>query len=329
MFCQIIPDSLLKEVGDEKSLKLSKLLRKNRAGLLAWVKDLVKNKASQAIQGRDRNTHDCQNKTDLPGKLVLSEKSPLSTSDFTSNEAHLGAAKVYDFYFQMFNRNSLDDKGMTLISSVRYDKDYNNAYWDGKQICYGEGDGKIFVSLTKDLSVIAHELTHGVISNTSNLNYYGQSGALNESYADKMGIACEHWAKGQFDPKEANWLLGDEIIGSEFPGKALRSFKNEKAYSGDGQPKHMKKYKWTIEDNGGVHYNSGIFNHAFYLYCLSIGEASYGKPAQIAYNAMIKLGSMSNFKAAAKMEYKVALELYGQEIANKVKQSYLEVGIKI
>ena len=105
----------------------------------------------------------------LPGTLARGEKDEASTGPAV-NEAFNYSGNTYDFYWKLFNRNSLDDKGMTLISSVHLGANYNNAFWNGEQMAYGDGDGVIFIRFTKSLDVVGHELTHGVVSHTSNLD---------------------------------------------------------------------------------------------------------------------------------------------------------------
>jgi Zn-dependent metalloprotease len=329
--CPFVPDFIVKELGDSHTLSLSKKLRDRRNRIVRIVSELLKGKnLLVSSSNRNRLTYDCKNGTKLPGELILKEGSFL-VSDEVINTAHENAAIVYNFYSSLLGRDSLDDKGMALKSSVHYDKDYNNAFWNGEQMVYGDGDGKIFISLCKDLSVCAHEFTHAVVQNTCGLYYVYQAGAANESYADKFGIACKQWHNKQNNPEEANWLLGDDIAAPGSPLPAIRTFKNEKAYKNDPQPKHMKNFKYMFEDNGGVHINSGILNHAFYLYCLKMGEPSFNRPIQIAYSALYKLKSTSGFKSVAKAEYLAAQELYGSgsKEAAAVKEAYKEVGIKI
>lgn len=329
MKCFIIPDKLLEDVGDKRSIQISKKIRDSRNRLIRFLAGLGK-KAASAVKLANRKTYSCNHKTELPGTLVHSEAdAPHSKADSETQIAHEWTKVIRDFYWTSFERDSIDGKGMDLVSSVHYDKDYNNAFWNGSQMCYGDGDGKFFLPLCRSLDVAGHEITHGVIERTCGLYYFSQSGAANESFADKFGITIKHFYKKQSDPRNASWLLGEEIAGPDFPGVALRSFKNEKAYNSDPQPKHMNKYYRGFQDNGGVHINSGILNHAFYLYCLKLNESSYGRPIQIAYHAMSKLKAWSNFKAVAKAEIETAFELYGSWEADCVRLAYEDVGIKI
>ena len=164
----------------------------------------------------------------LPGTLARGEKDKAST-DPAVNEAFNYSGNTYDFYRKLFNRNSLDDKGMTLISSVHLGANYNNAFWNGEQMAYGDGDGVIFTRFTKSLDVVGHELTHGVVSHTSNLEYRNESGALNEHFADVFGSLVKQWKRKQTAAK-ADWLIGPDIMGPGTTAKSLRTFKEGRAY---------------------------------------------------------------------------------------------------
>jgi Zn-dependent metalloprotease len=252
---------------------------------------------------------------DLPGTLVRSEGDPKS-KDPAVNEAYDHAGSTYDFYKKIFGRNSLDDRGMTLISSVHLGRKLNNAFWTGDQMCYGDGDNRIFIRFTKSLDVVGHELTHGVISHTCNLVYRNEPGALNEHFADVFGTLVKQWRKKQ-TVKKADWLIGSDIMGQETTAKSLRTFKAEKAYENDPllgtdpQPKHLKdKYTGTA-DHGGVHINSGIPNHAFYLVATEIGGKAWEHAGEIWYKTMLKLITTSQFTDMVESSTETAVTLYG------------------
>ena len=290
---------------------------------------------------KHRLIYDMKNKRpfrfNLPGKLVRSEGDPPVT-DEAVNEAYDYSGIVYDFYYEIFRRNSLDNRGMSLISSVHVGRKYNNAFWNGEQMAYGDGDGRLFLRFTKAIDVVAHELTHGVITNTSNLKYEFQPGALNEHFADVMGALVKQKYLGQ-TADEADWLNGDAIVGPEFTGKSLRTFKAEKAYENDPflgddpQPKHMKDFEDLPidDDNGGVHINSGIPNHAFYVVALEIGGNAWEKAGRIWYETLLNLNESSEFQEAAKMTYLVAGSDYGSGSLEQkaVKKGWDTVGMVI
>lgn len=269
----------------------------------------------------------------LPGKLVRSEgQEPVQ--DKAVNEAYDHSGTIYDFYQEIFNRNSLDDRGMALISSVHFSRRYNNAFWNGEQMTYGDGDGNIFIRFTKALDVAAHEMTHGVVQHTCNLEYWKESGALNEHFADAMGALVKQWYLKQ-TVNEADWLNGDQIMGPGVIAKCLRTFKAEKAYEDDPllgtdpQPKHMKEKYDGLDDNGGVHINSGIPNHAFYRVAMELGGQAWDKAGKIWYQTMKNLNQTSQFQEAASMTYLVAGQLFGSGSLEQqaVKQGWDAVGI--
>lgn len=253
----------------------------------------------------------------LPGVLIR-EEGGAESADPAVNEAYEFAGTTYDCYKEVFGRNSLDDRGMQLISSVHFGRRVQNAFWNGFQMAYGDGDGQIFVRFTKSLDVVAHELTHGVITHSSNLVYQGEPGALNESFADVMSAIVVQWS-GKQDVDQADWLLGNELMGPALKGsaRAFRVFDAGKAYvdhpvlGTDRQPKHIEnKYDGT-EDNGGVHINSGIPNHAFYRVAKALGGNSWEAAGLIWYETLLSLRSTSDFRHCAETCLQVARKNYG------------------
>ena len=269
----------------------------------------------------------------LPGVLLRSEgQGPCG--DEAADEAYDCAGFTYDFYKEVYHRNSIDDKGMSLISSVHYGTNYDNAFWNGDQMCYGDGDGKIFTRFTKSLDVVAHELTHGVTAATSNLDYHNESGSLNESFSDVAGQVCTQWHQKQ-TVDEATWLVGAEIMGPETHAKSLRTFTAAKAYEDDPllgtdpQPKHMRDKYVGSDDHGGVHINSGIPNHAFYMVAMELGGYSWEKAGPIWYETQKALPHDSQFQDAARMTFQAAGTLFGagSNEQKAVKKGWQKVGI--
>jgi len=291
--------------------------------------------AVPSLPNKERYIYDMkQRSVGFPGKLVRSEgQNPVA--DDAVNEAYDNSGITYDFYKQVFDRNSIDNRGMPLISSVHVRRNYNNAFWNGQQMAYGDGDGKIFIRLTKGLDVAGHELTHGVIQHECNLVYQDEPGALNEHLADVMGVLVEHWHKGETNPANADWDMGNLIMGSATKARALRTFKAEKAYENDRylgtdpQPKHIRDKYTGTDDNGGVHINSGIPNHAFYRVALELGTPTWEKAGHIWYQTLRNLNSYSNFQEAANMTYLVADQQFGSGSLEQqaVKKGWDAVGI--
>lgn len=206
---------------------------------------------------------------------------------------------VRSFLGDKLKRNSWDGNGSELIANVHVGVNYNNAFWDGDEFAAGDGDGVIFTAFDKSLDVIAHEIGHGIVQSSANLDYYSQSGALNEHFADVFGTAITQ-ANQANGP--ADWLIGNEIMGPQLYGEALRSMAAPgEAYDNalmgkDPQPAHMDDYYAGPGDNQGVHINSGIPNKAFYL------TASYrgtDVAMRIWYHALQNLWSTATFNDAA------------------------------
>ena len=167
---------------------------------------------------------------------------------------------------------------------------------------FGDGDGEIFTNFPRSLDVVAHELAHGVTQFTSGLIYENESGALNEHFSDVFGTTITQWINGE-SPEEADWLIGDEIMGPQLYGEALRSMRNPgTAYDNqdlgtDPQPAHYAQLYTGSADNGGVHINSGIPNRAFYLAATDLGDTV--QAARIWYHALQFLPESATFAQAA------------------------------
>jgi Zn-dependent metalloprotease len=269
----------------------------------------------------------------LPGKLVRKE-SDAPHKDAAVNEAYDHSGTTYDFYLKRFARNSLDDKGMAIISSVHVGKQLNNAFWNGRQMAYGDGDGIIFTRFTQSLDVVGHELTHGVIAYECNLEYQGESGALNEHFADVFGSLVSQWKKKQ-SAATAPWMIGQDIMGPGTQAKALRTFTAAKAFENDPnlgsdlQPKHLRNLYRGASDNGGVHLNSGIPNHAFYLFAMAIGGNAWDIPGGIWFEAMRKLSGNSDFAEMVRTTLMIATSNHGAKSAElkALKLAWKTVGL--
>lgn len=286
-------------------------------------------------RGRRRSVYDMEGRTrPLPGSIKRREGArPTGIEDV--DRAYDYAGVTYGFYKNVFDRESLDGAGHGLKSSINFGFEVGNAFWDGNQMIYGAGDGKLFLSFTRSLGIAAHEMTHGVLSFTSKLEYDGEPGALNESFCDVMGICVEHYHAG-VDVNEGGWIMGREVVGPALKGVAgFRTFKDELAYDGspligtDPQPKHMKGFVTNADDNGGVHTNSGIPNHAFYLAAIELGGNSWDKAGAIWFEAFTKdLNPKASFVQAATATVNAAQRLYGAGEANAVRESWRKVGVE-
>jgi Zn-dependent metalloprotease len=255
----------------------------------------------------------------------------------TVTEAYDYSGSTYKFFRDVFNRNSIDTRGMKLDSTVHYGEEYNNAFWNGTQMVYGDGDGEIFDRFTKSVDVIGHELTHGVTQYEAALEYEGQAGALNESFSDIFGSLVKQYFHKQKADK-ADWLIGNGLFTNKVNGIALRSMKepgtayNDPTIGKDPQPGHMKDFVNTTSDNGGVHINSGIPNRAFYLSAAELGGFAWEKTGKIWYIALTeRLRERSTFQQAANSTYEVSGTLFGKGSREQkaVRNAWDKVGIKI
>jgi Zn-dependent metalloprotease len=290
----------------------------------------------------DRTVYDAGHKEDLPGKEIRKEGAdPADDDDVNRAYDHLGA--TYKLYSEVYGRDSLDGKGLPLHGTVHYGRDYLNAFWDGQQMAFGDGDSKLFGTFTKDLTVIAHELTHGVTQNTLNLDYYDQAGALNEHISDVFGVLAVQY-RDQTTADKASWLIGDELFmpAIEKDGKtvALRSMKapgtayDNEILGKDPQPATMDGFVQTFEDNGGVHLNSGIPNHAFYLAATEIGGKAWETAGKVWYAALTdtskhKVSQKATFKEFAAATAGQAIRLFGDGSveARAVVSAWEKVGV--
>lgn len=300
--------------------------------------DLVQKHAT-IQRARNRSTYNANHSTSLPGTLVLSETSG-STTDLAIQMAHDGAGATYDYYWQVHSRDSYNNAGAALKSSAHYSTSYNNAFWNGTQMVYGDGDGTTFKPLSESIDVTAHELTHAVTEYSANLTYSNESGALNEATSDIMGNRVESWKRGAVDSN--TWKVGEDIYTPSTSGDALR-YMNDPALGGD-YDYYPTRYTGTA-DSGGVHTNSGIANLAFYLMTMG-GSHPRGKTstvvtalnatpltsidmaAKIWYRALtVYMTSSTNFAGARTATANAATDLYGATAAATVNAAWDAVGV--
>ncbi len=262
-------------------------------------------------------TYDAKNYTDQndPYHSAAIVADPNKDKNFNDNEslkaavdAHYFTAKVYDYYHSTFGRNSWNDLGGSLTNVVHYLTNFNNAFWNGSFMTYGDGDGVQFSNLAGAFDVTAHEITHGITESTAGLEYHGQSGALNESYSDVMAAMADN----------ANWTIGEDVYTPSINGDALRDLSDphqggSSLNDAGWQPASMSEFLYMPytddQDNGGVHINSGIPNKAAYLVANQIGRQ---KTEQIYYRTLVHyLTPKSQFIDARNLSLQAAADLYG------------------
>lgn len=282
-----------------------------------------------------RTIMNAKNGEELPGEMMRSEGAP-ATGDTSADQAYDWLGATFDFYEAAYRRDSIDGGGMPMISTVHYGKGYDNAFWNGTQMVYGDGDGTLFTAFTGPLDVTGHELTHGVTQHTAGLDYYGQSGALNESVSDVFGSLVKQHHLGQ-TADQADWLIGAGLLADGVHGVALRSMKapgtayDDPRLGKDPQPGHMKDFVHTYRDNGGVHINSGIPNRAFYLVSAALGGNAWERAGRVWYETLTggTISSTVEFEGFAEATLATASRLFGEggTEAGAVHEAWKEVGV--
>jgi Zn-dependent metalloprotease len=339
--CFIIPKDVLerfakdRELSDElrdalrHSARLSVEIRKLRGRAVALTRAtqfaatvLPELAASPAV-----NVYDCQHHQTLPGTPV---PNPGNQVDQTARRAYQETTGVVDFYKQVFNRNSIDGAGMTLISSIHYGMNYNNAMWNGSQMVYGDGDNQIFVDFTNGNDVIGHELTHGVTQYSLQLSYANDAGGLNESLSDCFGSMFRQW-QAKEDVNNADWLIGHDILG---PVAKSRKFTCLRNMANPADPKCIAPQPTTysqIRPGMDPHYSSGPPNLAFCLASKALGGKSWDRVGQIWYGAMTRFGPSPNMrmKKFAGRTRTLAVHMFGSEpaVAAAIDKAWKQVGL--
>jgi Zn-dependent metalloprotease len=343
--CHIVPPHILRRIADNGSsaerraaldtLATDHTLRFARATYalleagghkaLALVPDLVK----------QRTVYDARGGETLPGRVARSEGAA-AVRDVAVNEAYDGLGATFDFFAEVYDRNSIDDEGLHLDATVHYGARYDNAFWNGQQMVFGDGDGDLFNRFTVSLDVIGHELTHGVTGDEAALVYMGQPGALNESISDVFGSLVRQYAHRQ-TADQADWLIGAGLFTSRVHGVALRSMKapgtafDDPVLGKDDQPASMDHYVRTSADNGGVHINSGIPNRAFYLVAAELGGYAWERAGRIWYETLRdrRLRKTATFVEFARATVLNAEHWFGAEVRRTVATAWAEVGVKV
>lgn len=284
-----------------------------------------------------RTVYTAKNTQTLPGTVVRSEGDG-PTGDAAADEAYDGLGATWDLYWEAYARSSIDDEGLPLSATVHFGRAYDNAFWDGRQMVFGDGDDDLFRRFTVAVDIIGHELTHGVTEDEAALQYFMQPGALNESVSDVFGSLVKQWTLKQ-TADQADWLIGAGLFTPKVKGQALRSMKapgtayDDPVLGKDPQPDHWSRYVRTLEDNGGVHINSGIPNKAFYLVATGIGGSAWEKAGRIWYETLRdpQLRASSGFKTFGRRTVANALRLYGPKSGEEqvVRDAWDQVGIDV
>ncbi|MBO1768657.1 protealysin inhibitor emfourin [Agrococcus sp. TF02-05] len=316
-------------LGVDREVRVERAVGPRRRGLGAPAPARVPGEPSP-----DRIISDARGTTTLPGDEVRTEGAP-PTGDAAADEAYDGLGASWRLLLEAFGRDSLDGRGMPLRATVHYGERYDNAFWDGERMVFGDGDGEVFAGFTGAIDVIGHELGHGVIAATADLVYRDQPGALNESIADVLGSLVKQHSLGQ-DAEEADWLIGAGVFTDRVQGVALRSMAapgtafDDPVLGEDPQPGHMRDFVVTRDDLGGVHINSGIPNRAFHLVATTIGGPAWEAPGQIWFDALTGgLDREADFAAFARATEAAAEARFGADAreTEAVRSAWRAVGV--
>jgi Zn-dependent metalloprotease len=319
--CFIIPDSVIKRYSADKTLskkvraafvetrRLEPVWRKLReAHAEATLARLEAVTLAPLSAAPSVTVNDCKGTTSLPGAPIAK---PGASKDGTVKRAFNETREVAKFYKQCFGRNSIDNAGMTMSSSVHYGQNYNNAFWNGSRMSYGDGDGQIFIDFTLSNDVVAHELTHGVTQYTAGFVYTGEPGALNESMSDVFGSMYRQWSANQA-VTAADWLIGSAIMGATAKKRGYTCLRDLANPGGKHcmapQPSHYSKFV----KGGGPHTNSGIPNQAFYQAAMTLGGKSWERVGKVWYAALTapKATTNTDLKGFAKLTRAAAKKLF-------------------
>ncbi|WP_245480337.1 M4 family metallopeptidase [Neorhizobium sp. NCHU2750] len=272
--------------------------------------------------------YDCQNTTSIPGKAI---EHPEKSKDGAVRATFDNTTGVASFFKDVFGRNSLDDAGMTLRSSVHYGEGYNNAFWNGSQMTYGDGDGEIFIELCKGSDVVAHELMHGVTQYTLQLVYENESGGLNESLSDVFGSMFRQWLNKE-TVDSADWLIGADILGTKAKSLGYDCLRNmadpESPKCLGRQISHYDQYRTGMDP----HESSGVANLAFYKIAMALKGHSWDEAGQVWYNVVSTWGSSPNMTmqqfADATLHSAQALYPKKPAVAAAVHEGWDSVGLR-
>ena len=337
--CGVIPDHILTKIAarspEARDHALATLEHMRALASFRSIRPLTADTGIVTGPKKSRRVYDAKHKSKLPGALVMDEHTKKRGSDVAVNEAFDCCGGVYDLYDIVFGRSSVDGKGMRLDSTVHYNHNFDNAFWDGSRMIYGDGDGILFIKFTTP-DIIGHEITHGYTQYLSGLGYSGQTGALNESISDVFGSMFKQWVLRQ-SSADADWLIGAGIFAPGVQARGIRSLKDPgSAYDDpvlgkDPQPAHMSGYVKTRADNGGVHINSGIPNKAFYNSAINLGGNSWQTPGLIWFQAAQRIRPDANFIDFASATVDVAGEQFGNgsNVQETVAQAWADVGINV
>ncbi|MDG0864833.1 M4 family peptidase [Pelomonas aquatica] len=339
--CHIVPKDVLERLAGDKKLatelrqaardsaRMSDGLRalRSQAAALTQLAHETGSHLVQLAAAPKITVYDCKHTQTLPGAPVAS---PGASKDATAKRCFAETTDVAKFYKTVFGRNSIDDAGMTMMSSIHFGRNYNNAMWNGSQMLYGDGDGKLFTDFTGGNDVIGHELTHGVTQHSLQLAYAGDAGGLNESLSDCFGSMFRQWEANQ-DVNAADWLIGADIMGPVAKAKGYKALRNM-AQPDDKAALAAQPTQYSQVTPGmDPHYSSGPPNLAFCTACKTLGGKSWEKIGQVWYAALTTSGAQPNMTMPqfAARTRQLAAQNYGAQpaVAAAVDAGWKKVGL--
>ncbi|GAA2258159.1 MULTISPECIES: M4 family metallopeptidase [Kitasatospora] len=330
-YCTIIPPYVLDRLAEQGHEPAQRSLALDLTHRTARLQAIAPPPPAHHLT---RTIGDAAHAERAPGRTIRRE-GQAAVADGSVNRAYDGLGATFALYETVYTRNSIDGDWLPLNATVHYGQNYDNAFWDGSQMVFGDGDDIVFTDFTAAVDVIGHELTHGVTQYTAGLDYHDQPGALNESVSDVFGSLVKQYALRQ-SAAEADWLIGAGLLAPGVQGVALRSMKapgtayDDPRLGKDPQPAHLNDYVDTADDQGGVHINSGIPNHAFYLLAAALGGNAWERAGRIWYDTLTggRLTHDADFAAFARATVAAAKSRYqDQSVADAVTAAWSQVGI--
>ena len=270
-----------------------------------------------------QHLYDCKKRKNLPGTPVANPTTGGFKTVFDTT------AKVADFYRTVLGRNSVDNKGFDLVSSLHYDKNYDNAFWNGQQMVYGDGDGQVFGEMYLSPDVIGHELTHGVTQNESALRYEGESGALNESISDVFGAVFNQWLNGWQAGDARGWLIGAGIMAAPAIAKGYTCLRDMVTPGAKRCLSPQPDSYGKIDPTADVHDNSGVPNRAFALFASAVGGEAWADPIKVWYDTCTnrQLRADATFSEFAALTVASATRRGGPALAAKCNAAWRQVEV--
>lgn len=339
--CCIVPKDVLDRFAGDKKLDAgTRKAAADSARISHEMRKLRDQSSALTSLSRDMGAHltvvaaapkvtvyDCKHSQTLPGSPVTS---PARSADATAKRTYAETTKVAQFYKKVFGRNSIDDAGMTMMSSIHFGNKYNNAMWNGSQMIYGDGDGSLFIDFTNGNDVIGHELTHGVTQHTLGLAYANDAGGLNESMSDCFGSMFRQWQAGQ-DVSKADWLIGHDILGAAAKARGYTCLRNM-ANPADKQALAAQPTKYAqLHPGMDPHYTSGPPNLAFCAAAKAAGGRSWETVGQVWYRVLTGSGAQPNMTMPqfAARTRQAAIQKFGagSKVAGAVDQGWKAVGL--